>query len=141
MIDFANFTKEQFPKEYLDRIDRFNRLFLVGCGHTFEEDDLFKYEVGCMKQSLSFYEYFKEMPQEEFEALCKSVNDLYELTEKIKEDLPYYDEGHSGNSMWSSWQLFLCYRNNPHLIPYMHGSLAQLVGDDGYHDDRTDIPA
>lgn len=140
MIDFVNFTKEQFPKEYLDRIDRFNRLFLAGCGHTFEEDDLFEYEMGCMKQSLSFYEYFKERPQEELEALCKSVENLYGLTEKIKENLPYFDEGHSGNSMGASWQLFLCYRNKPELIPYMHGSLANLVGDAGYYDDRTDIP-
>lgn len=28
----------------------------------------------------------------------------------------------------------------PELVPYMHGCLAQLVGDEGYYDDRSDVP-
>lgn len=140
MIDFANFTKDSLPQEFLDRIDRFNRLFLAGCGYTFEENDLFNYEMVCIKQALSFYEFFKEYTVEQFDTFLKENPSLYDLTQKIKEDLPFYDPGHSGNSMHASWGLFRCYRLKPELIPYMHGCLATLVGDRGYYDDRSDIP-
>lgn len=39
-----------------------------------------------------------------------------------------------------SWLLFRTYRERPELVPYMHGCLAQLVGDEGYYDDRSDVP-
>jgi len=41
--------------------------------------------------------------------------------------------------MSMSWMLFRTYRSTPELIPYMHGSLAKLVGDEGYFDDRADV--
>ena len=51
-----------------------------------------------------------------------------------------FDNGHSGNSMSMSWMLYRCYKEKPELVPYMHGCLAQLVGDEGYHDNRSDVP-
>ena len=39
-----------------------------------------------------------------------------------------------------SWRLFKCYKVHPDMVPYMHGCLAPLVGDEGYYDDRSDIP-
>lgn len=39
-MDYKNLTKEQLPKEFQDRIERFNRLFI-------EEDDLYQYEMHC----------------------------------------------------------------------------------------------
>ena len=39
-----------------------------------------------------------------------------------------------------SWRLFECYKIRPDWIPYMHGCLATLIGDEGYYDDRSDIP-
>lgn len=32
------------------------------------------------------------------------------------------------------------FQERPELVPYIHGCLAQLVGDEGYHDNRSDIP-
>ena len=46
-MDYKNLTKEQLPKEFQDRIERFNRLFSKGAGHSFEEDDLYQYEMHC----------------------------------------------------------------------------------------------
>lgn len=34
-MDYKNLTKEQLPKEFQDRIERFNRLFSKGAGHSF----------------------------------------------------------------------------------------------------------
>lgn len=42
--------------------------------------------------------------------------------------------------MSMSWMLYRCYKEKPELVPYMHGCLAQLVGDEGYHDNRSDVP-
>lgn len=105
---------------------------------TFEENDLFDYEMACIRQALSFAEYFKEMSLEECKAFYEKYPTLFELIEAIKDKLPYFDDGHSGNSM--SWILYRCYKEKPELVPYMHGCLAQLVGDEGYHDNRSDVP-
>lgn len=117
-MDFKNLTKESLPKEFQERIER---LFIEA--GTFEENDLFGYEMGCIKQALSFTEFFKEMSLEE----CKAFYEKYpSLFEAIKDKLPYFDNGHSGNSV--SWMLYRCYKEKPELVPYMHGCLAQLVG-------------
>lgn len=130
-MDYKNLTKEQLPKEFQDRIERFNRLFSTG--HSFEEDDLYQYEMGCIAQALSFSEYFKDKSFEEITKTIKDKhnNDVYDFIDDIKGNVPFFDEGHSGNSLAMSWRLFEC---------YMHGCLAPLVGDEGYYDDRSDIP-
>lgn len=33
-----------------------------------------------------------------------------------------------------------CLIYHPEMFKYMHGALAALVGDKGYHDDRSDLP-
>lgn len=141
-MDYENLTKEQLPQEFQERIERFNRLFLKGAGHSFEEDDLYEYEMACIKQALSFDEYLKDFTYDDIEDIIRFENndDLYHFINKIKDKLPYFDDGHSGNSLSMSWMLFQCYRLQPHLIPYMHGCLCHLVGDKGYYDDRSDIP-
>ena len=139
-MDFKNLTKESLPKEFQERIERFNRLFIKAGNGTFEENDLFDYEMACIKQALSFSEFFKEMSLEECKAFYEKYPSLFELIEAIKDKLPYYDKGHSGNSMSMSWMLYRCYKEKPELVPYMHGCLAQLVGDEGYHDNRSDVP-
>ena len=139
-MDFKNLTKESLPKEFQERIERFNRLFIEAGDGTFEENDLFGYEMGCIKQALSFTEFFKEMSLEECKAFYEKYPSLFELIEVIKDKLPYFDNGHSGNSMSMSWMLYRCYKEKPELVPYMHGCLAQLVGDEGYHDNRSDVP-
>lgn len=139
-MDYKNLTKEALPKEFQERIERFNRLFTEAGDGTFEESELFDYEMACIRQALSFAEYFKEMSLEECGEFYEKFPSLFELIEEIKEKLPYYDNGHSGNSVAASWMLFRYYKELPHLVPYAHGCLAQLVGDEGYHDDRSDVP-
>lgn len=141
-MDYKNLTKEQLPKEFQDRIERFNRLFSKGAGHSFEEDDLYQYEMGCIAQALSFSEYFKD---KSFEEITKTIKDkhngnMWNFMDDIKSKVPFFDEGHSGNSLGMSWRLFECYKVHPNMVPYMHGCLAPLVGDEGYYDDRSDIP-
>lgn len=141
-MDYKNLTKEQLPKELQDRIERFNRLFNKGVGHSFEEDDLYKYEMGCIAQALSFSEYFKDKSFEEITKTIKDKHndDMYDFIDDIKGKVPFFDKGHSGNSLAMSWRLFECYKVHPNMVPYMHGCLAPLVGDEGYYDDRSDIP-
>lgn len=139
-MNYKNLTKEALPKEFQERIERFNRLFSEAGDGTFEENELFGYEMVCIKQALSFAEYFKEMSLEECEEFYRKFPSLFELIEEIKNKLPYYDKGHSGNSMNMSWMLYRCYKEKPELVPYMHGCLAGLVGDQGYHDNRSDVP-
>jgi hypothetical protein len=165
-MNYENLTKEQLPQPFIDRIERFNEKFRNGSedGHSFEEDDLFGYEMLCIRQALSFYDYFKQFSNEEMEKMMdefledkkktykkerwmtdewyeKERNrlDLYDIISRVKDKLPWYDDGHTGNSMSMSWMLFRTYRSTPDLVPYMHGSLAQLVGDSGYFDDRADV--
>lgn len=141
-MDYKNLTKEQLPKEFQDRIERFNRLFRKGAGHSFEEDDLYEYEMTCIAQALSFSEYFKDKSYDEIYKTVKNKynGSVWSFMEDIKSKVPFFDEGHSGNSLAMSWELFKCYKLHPDWIPYMHGCLARLAGDEGYYDDRSDIP-
>lgn len=104
-MDYKNLTKEQLPKEFQDRIERFNRLFSKGAGHSFEEDDLYQYEMGCIAQALSFSEYFKDKSFEEITKTIKDKhnNDVCDFIDDIKGNVPFFDEGHSGNSLGMSW--------------------------------------
>ena len=140
-MDYNNLTKDQLPKVFQERIERFNHLFLKGIGHTFEEDSLYSYEMACIRQALVFAEYFNDVTYEELiNSIDGGNNGVCEYINKIKDKLPFFYEGHSGNSFSMSWVLFHCYKERPDLIPYMHGCLAPLVGDEGYYDDRSDIP-
>ena len=141
-MDYKNLTKEQLPKEFQDRIERFNRLFREGTGHSFEEDDLYQYEMICIAQALSFIDYFKN---KSFEEIVKTIKDEYNCNAllfiyDIKDKVPFFDKSHNGNSLGMSWRLFECYKIRPDWVPCMHGCLAPLVGDEGYYDDRSDIP-
>lgn len=139
-MDYENLTKEDLPKEFQERIERFNRLFTAANAGTFEEHELFSYEMLCIRQALSFAEFFKDMSLEECKDFYEKYPNLYDLIEALEDKLPYFDKGHSGNSMNMSWMLYRCYKEKPELVPYMHGCLAGLVGDEGYHDNRSDIP-
>ena len=50
-----------------------------------------------------------------------------------------WSDDHSGNSgsVAVSFAYTLLFQTE--LFPYMHGAMAILVGDDGYHDDRSDV--
>ena len=141
-MDYKNLTKEQLPKEFQDRIERFNRLFEKGTDHSFEEDDLYEYEMICIAQALSFIDYFKDKP---FADIFKTIKDEYNYNAllfiyDIKDKVPFFYKNHFGKSLEMSWRLFECYKMRPDWIPYMHGCLSNLIGDEGYYDDRSDLP-
>lgn len=81
----------------------------------------------CIKQALSFSEFFQDFGDEQYQDFLKQYES--DLVDAIKDKLQFFDNGHTGNSM--SWLLFRTYRERPELVP-----TAQLVGDD----DRSDVP-
>nr|DAD59513.1 MAG TPA: hypothetical protein [Bacteriophage sp.] len=142
-MNYKNLKKEELPKEFKARIERFNQLFSKATGHSFEEEeDLYQYEMGCIAQALSFSEYFKDKSLKEINETIKDKynNNIWNFIDDIESKVPFFDETHSGNSLAMSWELFECYKIHPDMIPYMHGCLAPLVGDERYCDDRSDIP-
>lgn len=131
---------KDLPQEYQDRIKRFDYLFVENAGHSFQEDDLFKYEMFVMEQSLVLYDYFKDV--EDIDAylneLQKNSPEKLEVYDIVK-DIPGIDEGHSGNTLGATWLMFMTYKTRPEMVKFLHGSLAPLVGDEGYFDNREDV--
>ena len=133
------------PVEYQDRIKRFDYLFVENAGHSFQEDDLFNYEMFVMEESLVLYEHFKDVEDidkylEEFKNAFKMENGRAPEISDIVKSIPNfrYSE-HSGNTLSASWLMFITYKTKPHLVKFLHGSLANLVGDKGYYDNREDV--
>lgn len=116
-MNYENLTKETLPVEFQNRIERFNRLFSAATDHSFEEDDLFEYEMLCIKQALSFSEFFQDFGDEQYQDFLKQYESLYDLVDAIKDKLQFFDNGHTGNSMSMSWLLFRTYRERPELVP------------------------
>lgn len=50
-----------------------------------------------------------------------------------------FSKDHSGNSFTQSLILTRIFIYEPDMFQYAHGSLANLVGDEGYYDDRSDV--
>ena len=64
---------------------------------------------------------------------------LGDIGKEMEKDGYEFDKGHSGNSYTQSLSLAHVFVSDPDLFQYAHGSLAALVGDEGYHDDRSDV--
>ena len=62
-----------------------------------------------------------------------------EIGKEMEKDGYEFGKGHSGNSYAQSLSLAHVFVSDPDLFQYAHGSLAALVGDEGYHDDRSDV--
>ena len=140
MKDYNKLSVAEMPQEYQDRIKRFDGLFIKATGKPFTEDSLFDYELGCMQQSLAFVDHFKDITNQELEEWCKDRS-LLDIADKARRGGCYIQNGHSGNSLAMSVRLFLCYRQTSQLLKYVHGCLTPLMGDEGYHDDRSDVPS
>ena len=50
-----------------------------------------------------------------------------------------WGDGHSGNSGGMAVRFAYDMLHTPELFPYEHGAMSYLVGDEGYHDDRSDV--
>ena len=131
---------KDLPQEYQDRIKRFDYFFVENTGHSFQEDDLFKYEMFIMEQSLILYDYFKDVEDMNtyLDELQKSSSEKLGIYDIVK-DVPGLDEGHSINTIGASWLMFMTYKTRPEMVKFLHGSLAPLVGDEGYFDNREDV--
>ncbi len=133
------------PVEYQDRIKRFDYFFVENTGHTFQEDDLFNYEMFVMEESLTLYEHFKAVENidsylEDFKKTFEMENGRSPEVSDIVKNVPNfrYSE-HSGNTLGASWMMFITYKTRPEMVKFLHGSLANLVGDSGYYDNREDV--
>ena len=131
---------KDLPQEYQDRIKRFDYFFVENAGHSFQEDDLFKYEMFVMEQSLVLYNHFKDVEDMNayLDELQKNSPEKLEVYDIVK-DIPGLDKGHSGNTLGATWLMFMTYKTHPEMVKFLHGSLAPLVGDEGYFDNREDV--
>ena len=131
---------KDLPQEYQDRIKRFDYFFVENAGHSFQEDDLFKYEMFVMEQSLVLYDHFKNVEDMNayLDELQKGSSEKLEVYDIVK-NIPGLDEGHSVNTLGATWLMFMTYKTHPEMVKFLHGSLAPLVGDEGYFDNREDV--
>lgn len=131
---------KDLPQEYQDRIKRFDYFFVENTGHSFQEDDLFEYEMFVMKQSLVLYDYFKDVEDMDayLDELQKGSLEKLGVYDIVK-NIPGIDKGHTGNTLGATWLMFITYKKHPEMVKFLHGSLAPLVGDEGYYDNREDV--
>lgn len=131
---------KDLPQEYQDRIKRFDYFFVENAGHSFQEDDLFKYEMFVMEQSLVLYDHFKNVEDMNayLDELQKGSSEKLEIYDIVK-NIPGLDKGHSANTLGTTWLMFMTYKTHPEMVKFLHGSLAPLVGDEGYFDNREDV--
>lgn len=100
---------------------------------------LYPYEVMVIEQAKSIAEWFEsqENPKDLWNSMPKSI---FEFIEELKKKgFDKWDEGHSGNSASMSIMFAGALLFSRNLFPYLHGALTPLVGDEGYHDDRSDV--
>ena len=100
---------------------------------------LYPYEMSVIEQAKSIAEWFEsqENPKDLWNSMPK---DIFEFVEELKKKgFDKWDEDHSGNSAGMSVRFARTLLFNRDLFPYLHGALVLLVGDEGYHDDRSDI--
>ena len=131
---------KDLPQEYQDRIKRFDYFFVENTDHSFQEDDLFKYEMFVMEQSLVLYDHFKNVEDMNayLDELQKGSSEKLEIYDIVK-NIPGLDKGHSANTLGATWLMFMTYKTHPEMVKFLHGSLAPLVGDEGYFDNREDV--
>ena len=138
-------TVQDLPQEYQDRIERFDYFFVENAGHSFQEDSLFDYEMFVMEESLTLYEHFKDVENidkylEEFKNAFELENGRAPEISDIVKTVPNFKlSEHSGNTLNASWLMFITYKTKPEMVKFLHGSLANLVGDKGYYDNRKDV--
>lgn len=136
---------KDLPQEYQDRIKRFDYFFVENTGHSFQEDNLFKYEMFVMEESLTLYEHFKDVEDinaylEEFtNAFKKETGKEPDISDIVKNVPNFRYSEHSGNTLSASWLMFITYKTKPEMVKFLHGSLVPLVGDEGYFDNRKDV--
>ena len=114
---------------------------------------LIKYEMSVIDESQRIAEFIEAKaeekhltPKEAWDLYAKKDDDTYvscwDFVDNIKADgYTGWDDGHSGNSGSAAVLFVRTLIFDRDLFPYLHGALSTLVGDKGYHDDRSDVKA
>ena len=114
---------------------------------TTPKTSLYPYEKYCLEECRNLVHFIEDKakstgsnPRDYWNNILKVGNDIVNIVRNVEENGFEFDKDHSGNTMGSTILFTNCYIFNPELFQYMHGALAGLVGDEGYHDDRSDLP-
>ena len=105
---------------------------------------LYDYEKMCVDEARGIAEFILNMEgdvKENWEKLCGEDSTTWTFVKNLDAAGYKVDDGHSGNSMSMSVLFANSLVFNPEIFQYLHGALSPLVGDMGYHDDRSDIPS
>ena len=109
---------------------------------------LYNYEISVINPAKSiafwFIDNFTGQETEQLEKFAQEADKKgggsFEFVEVIKEaGYNDWDDGNYGNSGGMSIRFAYKMLHNLELFPYEHGALCYLVGDEGYHDDRSDV--
>lgn len=106
------------------------------------------YEMMVINQAKEITDFFfsKDIPTNEMWDKYAKDNegnyvDCFEFVKNLQSDgFDKWDDGHSGNSGSCAVKFAHCLIFKPELFPYLHGALSLLIGDEGYYDDRKDVP-
>ena len=111
--------------------------------HQPHYSSLYDYEKMCIDEAKGIAEFITSMDgyvKENWEKMCGEDSTIGTFVDNIEKAGYKLDEGHSGNSLGMSVLFANSLLFNPEIFQYLHGALASLVGDSGYHDDRSDLP-
>lgn len=108
----------------------------------------YPYEKFCIDQAIKVAEFIRSKEGKLQDIWDKYVkqNGVYVGTFDFVKGLQAdgfkgWSEEHSGNTEGQSIMFAQCILFHPIVFQYMHGALVPLCGDEGYHDDRSDIPS
>ena len=108
----------------------------------------YSYEKFCIDQAVNVVEFIRSQegtPKEIWDKYAKQNGvyvDTFDFVKGLQADgFKGWSEEHSGNTGGQSILFAQCILFHPIVFQYMHGALAPLCGDEGYYDDRSDIPS
>ena len=110
--------------------------------------ELCTYEMFVINQAQSianwFIDHFTGHETEQWEEFAYDADhngkDTFSFVKALKEaGYDGWDDGHSGNTAGMAIRFAYVMLFDLELFPYEHGALCNLVGDEGYHDDRSDV--
>lgn len=156
LIERANELGFKDDDEYLDYCwknkiqpeDRDSEIQSLWKKHPNSPSPLYNYEMGVIDQAKNiafwFIDNFTGHETEQWEKFAQEADkkgrSSFDFV-KVIEESGYngWDDGHSGNSGSMSIRFAYNMLHSLELFPYEHGALCYLVGDKGYHDDRSDV--
>ena len=113
------------------------------------ESDLYGYEMAVINEAKNIAEFIEKKAEEnkltskeQWDQYADLANNsTYDFIEKVLKPEGYdkWNEGHSGNSGSKSVMFASALIKWRDMFPYIHGAMAELIGDKGYYDDREDV--